>query len=130
MSNSCSLWLLFTFEVFFRKGSQHFGHFLFLGNLLYSELPNKQADKDKRVWMEIFSFITWKMKLWWKFFSFVAWQIESIVDLFFQKAKRAYSFIREFRVCSFCACITIESFQQKVNARDWFTGYEFDMVNT
>ena len=69
-----------------------------------------------------FSFITWKMKLWWKFFSVVAWKIESIVVFFFQKAKRAYSFIREFRVCSFCACITIESFQQKVKARDWLQG--------
>ena len=68
----------------------------------YSELTNKRADQNKRVWREDF-FIHY-MRVWWKFYVLhkklkVWWKKDS------KKTKRACSFIRKFRVCIYAnAC--------------------------
>ena len=61
---------------------------------------NKRADQNKRVGREDFFFIYYMKNCEYgaNFLHFVTWIFESMMDFFFKKAKRACSFIREFRV--------------------------------
>ena len=102
----------YCFRYFTKTRSNANGSKFTLMTITSSELPNKRADQNKRVWRD-FLFIyyivhiwkkippytTWKMRVCLKFFSFVKWKIESVVEFFSKKAvKRACLFIREFRV--------------------------------
>ena len=64
----------------------------------YDLLWNEQTRINQYLWMEdFFSFIKRKMRVWLKHFSFDTWKFESTVERNYRKAKRACSFIREFR---------------------------------